>query len=89
MEVSSETRRKVRDFVFAEFGKDRVRSVDVRMGLNSFGDESFILSLIVEPGESFEGKESELFHLFRNVRNIGGADFRGLAPVLDLHAAKD
>lgn len=89
MEVSSETRRKVRDFVFGEFGKDRVRSVDLRMGLNSFGDESFILSLIVEPGESFEGKESELFHLFRNVRNIGGADFRGLAHVLDLRAAKD
>ena len=89
MEVSSETKCKVRDFVFSEFGKERVRSVDLQKGFNSFGDESFILRLFVEPGESFKDKETEIFHLLRHVREIGGEDFVGLAPVLDVRAAKD
>ena len=89
MEVSSETKSKVRDFVFSEFGKERVRRVDLQKGFNSFGDESFILRLIVEPGETFEDKGSEIFNLARNIREIGGADFIGLAPVFDVQAAKD
>lgn len=43
MKVSAETKRKVREFVFSEFGKDRVRSVDLEIGFNVYGEESFVL----------------------------------------------
>lgn len=89
MEVSSETKRKVREFVINEFGKDRVRSVDLEIGFNAFGDESFILSMIVEPGETFEDKGSEIFNLSSNIRKIGGREFSRLAPVFEVSGAKD
>ena len=89
MEVSSETKRKVRDFVFGEFGTDIIRSVDLQMGYNVFGDEAFILSLTVAPDASFDDKRSQRFNLIRNVKEIGGPQFVGLAPVVDVKAAKD
>lgn len=89
MEVSSETRRKVRDFVIGEFGADFIQCVDLQMGFNSFGDRSFIVGLVLQSGQSFRDKGSELFHLTRNVRDIAGEEFLGLAPVLDIQEAKD
>lgn len=89
MKVSAETKKKVREFVFSEFGKDRVRSVDLEIGFNVYGEESFVLTMIVEPGETFEDKGSEIFNLSRNIRRIGGKEFSRLAPVFEVSGAKD
>ena len=45
--------------------------------------------MIVEPGETFEGKESEIFYLSSNIRRIGGKKFSRLAPVFEVSGAKD
>lgn len=89
MEVSSETKRKVRDFVIGEFGADFIRSVDLQTGYNVFGDEAFILSLTVAPEASFSDKRSQTFNLIRNVKELGGPQFVGLAPIVDVKSAEE
>ena len=89
MEVSSETKRKVKDFVLSEFGEDRIRNVDLRLGFDSLGNDSFILSFNVNSSETFEDKGSQVFNLIRNIIDIGGSEFRGLTPVIDLHTERE
>ena len=91
MEVSSETKRKVREFVFKTFGKDMIRDVDLRIGINDFGEDSFFLSLALEPGidlgATYEAKG--IFHLATNILRIGGRELEGLLPMYDVYFAKD
>ena len=89
MEVSSETKRKVREFVTSEFGQDRIRVVDLQMGFDCAGNKSFILSIDVGPDETFEDKGPEVFNLIRNIIDIGGANFLGLTPVIDVRTVRD
>ena len=93
MEVSSETKRKVREFVFEAFGKDMIRDVDLRIGINDLGEDSFFLSLAIEPdieiGAAFDEKGDEIFHLATNILRIGGKELDGLLPMYDVYIAKD
>ena len=93
MEVSSETKRKVREFVVKTFGKDMIRDVDLRIGINDFGEDSFFLSLALEPGidlgATYEAKGKEIFHLATNILRIGGRELEGLSPMYDVYFAKD
>ena len=93
MEVSSETKRKVREFVFEAFGKDMIRDVDLRIGINGLGEDSFFLSLAIEPdieiGAAFDEKRDEIFHLATNILRIGGRELDGLLPMYDVYTATD
>ena len=89
MEVSSETKRKVREFVFKAFGKDMIRDVDLRIGINDMGEDSFFLSMAFEPDAAIEEKGEEIFNLGTNILRIGGRELKGLVPIYDVYTAKD
>lgn len=59
------------------------------MGFDCAGNKSFILSIDVGPDETFEDKGPEVFNLIRNIIDIGGANFLGLTPVIDVRTVRD